>query len=101
MDDSTKRQLARRVAVERRADDACRRDREIAELGEAVEIQLRTRDAAVRRTEQKAGAALSALTRDHGLSMETGLGWCGHVVSRAEALRLRREYEQGLAAPES
>lgn len=101
MHDATRRQLARRTAVERRSNQASRRDREITALGESVEVQLRTRDAAVRRAEQMAGEALSVLTRCHGLSMETALAHCGHVVSRAEALRLRRAYERDSAPLES
>jgi len=97
MQDATRRQLARRDAVERRSNEASRREREVRDLGEVVEIQLRTRDATVQRTEQLAGELLSRLTRDQGVSMEQALLLCGNAVSRTEGLRLRRQYERSAA----
>ena len=93
--DSVRRQLARRALNEKRANDAMRRNRELVDLGEQVEIALRTRDATIQRTERRAGELLSRLTRDHGLSMERALELAGDAVSRADGLRLRRQYERG------
>lgn len=101
MDDSTRRQLARRAAHERKTEEAAQRDRELTDLGDRVEIALRTRDATVWRTEQVAGELLSVLTRKHRLSMEEALLWCGGVVTRPEGLLLRREDERSPAEPDS
>lgn len=94
MDDSIRRQLARRAARERKAEAAWQRDRELADFGERVEIAMRIRDATVLRTERIAGELLSMLTRQHRLSMKEALQWSGGVISRTEGLRLRREHEQ-------
>ena len=91
---SVRRQLARRAASENRTDEILRRSREVSDLGEQIEIALRTRDATIQRTERRAGELLSRLTRDYGLSMEFALDWSGQVVSRSEGLRLRRGYER-------
>lgn len=72
-----------------------RRNRELSDLGEQVEIALRARDAIIQRTEHRAGALLSRLTRDYGLSMERALELAGDAVSRADGLRLRRRHERG------
>lgn len=69
-----------------------RQNRELVDLGEQVEIALRTRDATIQRTERRAGELLSRLTRD--LSMERALELAGNAVSRADGLRLRRRYER-------
>jgi len=90
-----RRQLARRAASENRTNELLRRSREVSDLGEQVEIALRTRDATIQRTERRAGELLSMLTRDYGLSMERALELAGDAVSRADGLRLRREYERG------
>ena len=92
---SVRRQLARRSAIEKRTNETLQQSREIADLGEQIEIALRTRDATIQRTERRVGELLSRLTRDYGLSMERALEWCGHVATRSEGLRLRRQYEQG------
>ena len=94
MDSSVSQQLARRAAREQRAKNASQRERELVDLGERVEIALRTRDATVLRTERVAGEALSDLTRTHGLSMTDAVIWCGGFVTRCEALRIRREHER-------
>jgi hypothetical protein len=79
---------------ENRTHDVMRRNREVCDLGEQVELALRTRDAAIQRTERRAGELLSKLTRDYGLSMERALEVAGDAVSRADGLRLRRKYER-------
>ena len=71
-----------------------RRNRELSDLVEQVEIAIRTRDATIQRTERRAGELLSRLTRDYGLSMERALELAGDAVSRADGLRLRRQYER-------
>ncbi|WP_248581617.1 hypothetical protein [Nocardioides sp. InS609-2] len=71
-----------------------RRNRELSDLGEQVEIAVRTRDATIQRTERRAGELLSRLTRDYGLSMERALELAGGAVSRADGLRLRRGSER-------
>ena len=88
-----RRQVARRSTLEQRIDEVARRENEMATLGEQIEVAVRTRDAAVARTECRAGELLTKLTREHSLSMEAALIWCGDVVTRAEGLRLRREHE--------
>jgi len=98
MDDSIRRQLARRAVREWKAEVASQRERELADPGERVEIALRTRDATVR-IERVAGELLSVLTRKHRLSMEEALLWCGGVITRTEGLRLRREHEREPAEP--
>lgn len=98
---SVRRQLARRTASENRINETLRQSREIADLGEQIEIALRTRDATIQRTERQAGELLSRLTRDYGLSMERALERCGGAVSRPEALRLRRKFERDDLAPMS
>ena len=92
---SVRRQLARRAASETRTNEILRRSREVSDLGEQIEIALRSRDATIQRTERRAGDLLSRLTRDYGLSMERALELGGDVVSRADGLRLRRQYERG------
>ena len=92
--ESVRRQLARRAASENRTTEILRRNRELVDLGEQVEIALRTRDATIQRTERRAGELLSRLTRDYGLSMERALELAGDAVSRADGLRLRRQYER-------
>ena len=71
-----------------------RRNRELSDLGEQIEIALRTRDATIQRTERRAGELLSRLTRDYGLSMERAVERCGGEVSRTEGQRLRRQFER-------
>ena len=93
--EAARRQLARRAASENRTTEILRRNRKLVDLGEQIEIALRTRDATIQRTERRAGELLSGLTRDYGLSMERALELGGDVVSRADALRLRRQYERG------
>lgn len=92
--EAARRQLARRVATENRTTEILRRNRELVDLGEQIEIALRTRDATIQRTERLAGELLSGLTRDYGLSMERALELAGGAVSRADGLRLRRQYER-------
>ena len=91
---SVRRQLARQAASENRTTEILRRSREVNDLGEQIEIALRTRDATNQRTERRAGELLSRLTREYGLSMECALDWSGQVVGRSEGLRLRRRYER-------
>ena len=98
---SVRRQLARRAASENHTGEILRRSREVKDLGEQIEISLRTRDAAIRRTERRAGKLLSRLTRDYGLSMERALERCGGVVSRTEGSRLRRQFERDDPGPTS
>ena len=98
---SVQRQLARRVASENRTNEILRRSREVNDLGEQIEIALRTRDATIQRTERRAGELLSRLTRDYSLSMERALERCGGVVSRPEAQRLRRQFERDAPPPMS
>lgn len=98
---SVRRQLARRAASENRSTEILRRNRELVDLGEQVEIALRTRDATIQRTERRAGELLSRLTRDYSLSMERALERCGGVVSRPEAQRLRRQFERDAPPPMS
>lgn len=93
--ESVRRQLVRRAISESRTNEGMRRNRELSDLGEQVEIALRTRDATIQRTERRAGELLSRLTRDYGLSMERALELAGGAVSRADGLRLRRRYERG------
>ncbi|GEP32268.1 hypothetical protein NSZ01_00360 [Nocardioides szechwanensis] len=96
-----RRQLARRAASENRTNEILRRSREVNDLGEQVEIALRTRDATIQRTERRAGELLSRLTRDYGLQMERALERCGGEVSRTEGNRLRRQFEREDPAPMS
>lgn len=98
---SVRRQLARRAASENRTNEILRRSREVNDLGEQIEIALRTRDATNQRTERRAGELLSRLTREYGLSMERALERCGGEVSRTEGQRLRRQYERDDPAPMS
>jgi len=93
--ESVRRQLVRRALNENHTHEVMRRNRELSDLGEQVEIALRTRDATIQRTERRAGELLSRLTRDYGLSMEHALELAGDAVSRADGLRLRRRYERG------
>lgn len=93
--ESVRRQLVRRALNEKRTHEVMRRNRELIDLGEQVEISLRTRDATIQRTEHRAGELLSRLTRDYGLPMERALELAGDAVSRADGLRLRRRYERG------
>ena len=92
--ESVRRQLVRRALDENRSHEIMRRNRELCDLGEQVEIALRTRDATIQRTEGLAGELLSRLTRDYGLSMDRALEMTGAAVSRADGLRLRRQYER-------
>lgn len=71
--ESVRRQLVRRAISESRTHEVMRRNRELSDLGERVEIALRTRDVAIRRTERRAGELLSRVTRDYGLSTERAL----------------------------
>ena len=88
------RQQARRVALDARARMRARqaeRDRRCGALAVAVVTALAERDAMVRRYEQRAGAALLALTEEEGLTLGEAIGWCGGTLQLTlrEATRLR------------
>ncbi len=83
------RQQARRASARRREERA----REEKRLRGQVETVLRAmweRDAYIAHQEQVAGAALLAMTRDEGLSLQEAVEWCGGELEVHEATRLRR-----------
>lgn len=86
------RQVARRQALEAQA--MRRRQRAEAErrrsaLGVDVVVALTERDAAVRRYERAAAAALVSLTNTEGLTIADACEWAGDLAV-AEAKRLLR-----------
>ena len=95
-------QRARREALDGqsrwRAERAAKDDR-CADLGVAVVVALRERDAAVTECEARAGEALRALVEDEGLSASEAVRWCAGAVTVAEAGRLRRLAAKPADAP--
>ncbi|QKE85107.1 hypothetical protein [Arthrobacter sp. NEB 688] len=66
------------------------KDARCSRLGVEVAVALRERDTWVAQCEQRAAAALAALTDGEGLSVAEALRWCGGLLSGPEVARLRR-----------
>jgi hypothetical protein len=77
-------------AQRKEKDDRC------SDLGVAVVLALRERDAWVHECERRAGEALVALVEEEGLSVRDAVGWCVGAVTASEVARLRRLASQVL-----
>ena len=83
------RRKAREMAVKRR-NAREEWERRVIDLAERVMVAIGERDAAVTKTEKRAGEALRELTQREGLSLGEAVEWCGETVTVREATRLRR-----------
>lgn len=93
MGQQTDRQRARRQALDAAAAARAKRverDRRLERLVVLVLTALAERDVAVRDAEQRAGAALHAMTHAEGLTLREAAAWCGEGVTLRDVTRLRQ-----------
>ena len=84
------RRAVREASATRRTDEIAR-ERCLAELASRILTAAEERDASVKTFEDRAGAALVAMTHGEGLSLKDAVAWLGDdAVTLVEAARLRR-----------
>jgi hypothetical protein len=92
MGKQTLRQAARLAASEvcaQRRREPAERARRLEKLAIEVLTPLGERDAAIAATEQRARAALQAIT-DESLTVSEAVQWCAGAIGHREAARLRQ-----------
>jgi len=92
MSQQTIKQRARRQALDvaaRHRRERAEREKRLQDLVVQVLTAVGERDAAVAASEQRAGAALRAMTDAEGLTLREAVEWCGEDISVREATRLR------------
>lgn len=88
MDQRTQKQVARRRAREVRSEwEQRRQDREKRIEDDAVVVMVALDTIA--QNERQAGAALSRMVENEGLTLREAVGWCGSTLTVRAAARLR------------